>query len=198
MESEYTLNFQSQLVPLLQSISPACAQEPKKKIEIEMNNIALLDRLPLQHLSRNNLIQFSDHLLVDHPAIDGQHKSIFDLGIKVFEMMTYKVLPRAAAFVNSSRDIQASRFSLSSVVQKLFCITNLRRMRMRNFKKLVATANVRLLLGAGSTLVWADVASRVQESNSTTHKGVLAYVAGASAALGTASPAAVAYFEYAR
>lgn len=83
MESEYTINFQGQPVVLLQSVSPACAQEPKK--EIEMNNSALLGRMPLQHLSLNNMIQFGDHLLVDHPAIDDQHKSIFDLGTKVFE-----------------------------------------------------------------------------------------------------------------
>lgn len=96
-------------------------------------------------------------------------------------MITYKVLPRAAALVLSSGDIQASGFSLSSVMQKLFCITNSRGMKMRNFKKLITTGSVGLLLGAGSTLAWADVASRVQESNSTTHKGVLAYVHDTSA-----------------
>lgn len=50
-----------------------------------MNNSALFGRMPLQHLSVNKLIPFSEHFLVDHSAIDDQHKSIFDLGIKVVE-----------------------------------------------------------------------------------------------------------------
>lgn len=83
MASKYIIDFQSQPVPLLQSISPARGQDPKK--EIEMNNSAHFGRMPLQHFSVNNLILFSEPLLVDHPAIDGQHKSIFDLGITVFE-----------------------------------------------------------------------------------------------------------------
>lgn len=50
-----------------------------------MNNTALFGRMPFQHLSLNNLIQFGDHLLVDHPVIDAQHKEIFDLGVKVHQ-----------------------------------------------------------------------------------------------------------------
>jgi hypothetical protein len=47
---------------------------------------------------------------------------------------------------------------------------------MRDFKWLLASASMGLLLAASSFNALADVASRVQESNSTTHKGVLAYV----------------------
>lgn len=50
-----------------------------------MHNNALFGRLPFQHLSLNNLIQFGDHLLVDHPVIDAQHKEIFELGVKVYQ-----------------------------------------------------------------------------------------------------------------
>ena len=50
-----------------------------------MNDTALFGRMPLQHLSLNNLIQFGDHLLVDHPVIDAQHQEIFELGVKVYQ-----------------------------------------------------------------------------------------------------------------
>ncbi|MBK7356717.1 hemerythrin domain-containing protein [Propionivibrio sp.] len=42
-------------------------------------------RIQLQHLSVNKLIQWGDHLSVDHPGIDAQHKAIFDLGSRVYE-----------------------------------------------------------------------------------------------------------------
>lgn len=50
-----------------------------------MHNSSRFGRMLLQPLALNQLIQFGDHLLVDHPAIDGQHKAIIDLGVKVFE-----------------------------------------------------------------------------------------------------------------
>ena len=50
-----------------------------------MNNSAIFGRIPVQHLSLNKLIQFGDHLLVDHPVIDAQHKEIFELGVKVYQ-----------------------------------------------------------------------------------------------------------------
>lgn len=50
-----------------------------------MNSSAQFGRLQLQHLSLANLIQFGDHLFVEHPAIDAQHKAIFDLGTGVYE-----------------------------------------------------------------------------------------------------------------
>lgn len=46
---------------------------------------ALFGRIQLQHLAVTNLIQWSDHLSVDHPGIDAQHKAIFDLGTRVYE-----------------------------------------------------------------------------------------------------------------
>lgn len=46
---------------------------------------ALFGRMQLQHLSVSNLIQWGDHLSVEHPGIDAQHKAIFDLGAKVYE-----------------------------------------------------------------------------------------------------------------
>ena len=46
---------------------------------------ALFGRIQLQHLSVNNLIQWGDHLSVEHPTIDIQHKAIFDLGTRVYE-----------------------------------------------------------------------------------------------------------------
>lgn len=46
---------------------------------------ALFGRIQLQHLSVNNLIQWGDHLCVEHPTIDIQHKAIFDLGTKLHE-----------------------------------------------------------------------------------------------------------------
>jgi len=48
-------------------------------------NNALFGRIQLQHFSITNLIQWGDHLSVEHPGIDAQHKSIFDLGTKVYE-----------------------------------------------------------------------------------------------------------------
>ena len=42
--------------------------------------------------------------------------------------------------------------------------------------KRAATVSFGILLAATACGTWADVASRVQESNSTSHKGVLAYV----------------------
>jgi hemerythrin-like metal-binding protein len=48
-------------------------------------NNALFGRLQLQHHSVNNLIQWGDHLSVEHPEIDAQHRAIFDLGTKVYE-----------------------------------------------------------------------------------------------------------------
>ncbi len=48
-------------------------------------NNALFGRVQLQHLSVTNLIQWGDHLSVDHPGIDAQHKAIFDLGTRVYE-----------------------------------------------------------------------------------------------------------------
>ncbi len=50
-----------------------------------MNTSALFGRMQLQHLSLSNLIQFGDHLFVEHPAINAQHKAIFDLGTSVYE-----------------------------------------------------------------------------------------------------------------
>lgn len=46
---------------------------------------ALFGRTQLQHLAISNLIQWGDHLSVEHPGIDAQHKAIFDLGAKVYE-----------------------------------------------------------------------------------------------------------------
>jgi len=48
-------------------------------------NTALFGRVQTQHLSVTNLIQWGDHLSVEHPGIDAQHKAIFDLGAKVYE-----------------------------------------------------------------------------------------------------------------
>ena len=50
-----------------------------------MDNNVLFGRMQLQHLSLSNLIQFGDHLFVDHPVIDAQHKVIFKLGVSVYE-----------------------------------------------------------------------------------------------------------------
>ncbi len=50
-----------------------------------MDTSALFGRMQLQHLSLSNLIQFGDHLFVEHPAIDAQHRAIFDLGATVYE-----------------------------------------------------------------------------------------------------------------
>lgn len=46
----------------------------------------IFGRIQLQHLSVNNLIQWGDHLSVGHHEIDAQHKAIFDLGTKVYEI----------------------------------------------------------------------------------------------------------------
>jgi len=50
-----------------------------------MSNNALFGRMQLQHLSLGRLIQFGDHLFVDHPVIDAQHKLIFNLGVSVYQ-----------------------------------------------------------------------------------------------------------------
>jgi hemerythrin-like metal-binding protein len=48
-------------------------------------NNALFGRLQLQHHSVSNLIQWGEHLSVEHPEIDAQHRAIFDLGTRVYE-----------------------------------------------------------------------------------------------------------------
>jgi hemerythrin len=48
-------------------------------------NSALFGRIQLQHHSVNNLIQWGDHLSVEHPEIDAQHKALFDLGTELYE-----------------------------------------------------------------------------------------------------------------
>jgi hemerythrin-like metal-binding protein len=48
-------------------------------------NAALFGRVPMHHHALNNLIQWGDHLSVEHPGIDAQHKAIFDLGTRVYE-----------------------------------------------------------------------------------------------------------------
>ena len=49
-----------------------------------MNN-ALFGQNQLQGHSIKSLIQWGDHLSVDHPEIDAQHKALFDLGMSVYE-----------------------------------------------------------------------------------------------------------------
>lgn len=46
---------------------------------------ALFSRIQLQQFSVNHLIQWGDHLSVEHSGIDAQHKAIFDLGTRVYE-----------------------------------------------------------------------------------------------------------------
>jgi hemerythrin len=50
-----------------------------------MNEGSPFGRMPLQHLPLSQLMQFGDHLRVDHASLDAQHKAIFDLGLKVYE-----------------------------------------------------------------------------------------------------------------
>ena len=50
-----------------------------------MDASAGFGRMQLQHLTLGNLIQFGDRLFVEHPALDAQHKAIFDLGTNVYE-----------------------------------------------------------------------------------------------------------------
>lgn len=49
-----------------------------------MNN-TLFGQNQLQGHSIKNLIQWGDHLSVDHPEIDAQHKALFDLGMSVYD-----------------------------------------------------------------------------------------------------------------
>ncbi|MCM8595254.1 bacteriohemerythrin [Accumulibacter sp.] len=46
---------------------------------------ALSGRVQLQHLAIGSLIQWGDHLSVDHPGIDAQHRAIFDLGAGIYD-----------------------------------------------------------------------------------------------------------------
>ena len=46
---------------------------------------ALFDRVQRQNSSVNNVIQWGEHLSVEHPVIDAQHKAIFDLGSDFYE-----------------------------------------------------------------------------------------------------------------
>ena len=48
-------------------------------------NAGLFGRIPIQHHALSNLIQWGDHLSVEQPGIDAQHKAIFELGTKVYE-----------------------------------------------------------------------------------------------------------------
>jgi hemerythrin-like metal-binding protein len=49
-----------------------------------MNHSSIFGGISLQHLSLSRLLQFGDHLVVEHPEIDAQHKAIFELGIGVY------------------------------------------------------------------------------------------------------------------
>lgn len=55
-----------------------------REIKMHTSN-ALFGRMQIQQYSINNLIQWGNHLSVEYPGIDGQHKAIFDLGTKVYE-----------------------------------------------------------------------------------------------------------------
>lgn len=46
---------------------------------------ALSGRVQLQHFAVGSLIQWGDHLSVDHPGIDAQHRVIFDLGAGIYD-----------------------------------------------------------------------------------------------------------------
>ena len=48
-------------------------------------NKSFFGRMPMQHHSLTNLIQWGTHLSVGDQAIDAQHKAIFDLGTQVHE-----------------------------------------------------------------------------------------------------------------
>lgn len=49
-----------------------------------MSDKNLSSRVQAQRSSVKNLINWGDHFSVDHPAIDAQHKAIFDLGADVY------------------------------------------------------------------------------------------------------------------
>lgn len=53
--------------------------------KVTVNNSAQFGRMQLQHLSLSKLFQLGDHLFVEHPAIDAQHKAIFCVGTNVYE-----------------------------------------------------------------------------------------------------------------
>lgn len=50
-----------------------------------MNDGSPFGRMPLKHLSLSNLLQYGDHLKVDHAALDAQHRAILELGVKVHD-----------------------------------------------------------------------------------------------------------------
>lgn len=50
-----------------------------------MNHSTPFRRAAMLDLPLGNLIRFGDHLLVGHPAIDAQHKAMYQLGIGVYE-----------------------------------------------------------------------------------------------------------------
>ena len=54
-------------------------------------------RVQLQHFAVHNLVQWGDHLSVEHPGIDAQHRAIFELGTKIYDNW------RAGAKVNVLR-----------------------------------------------------------------------------------------------
>ena len=50
-----------------------------------MDDNAPFGRMQLQRLSLADLVRFGDHLFVEHPEIDAQHRTIFDLGTGAYE-----------------------------------------------------------------------------------------------------------------
>ena len=50
-----------------------------------MHQPAPFGRLAIQHLSLGRLLQFGEHLRVEHPVIDAQHSAIFQAGVDVYE-----------------------------------------------------------------------------------------------------------------
>ena len=52
---------------------------------MSIDDYSLFGRIQLQCQSVSNLIQWGEHLSVEHPEIDSQHEAIFNLGTNVYE-----------------------------------------------------------------------------------------------------------------
>lgn len=52
---------------------------------MRMNHSGPFGRVPVRQPALDTLIQFGQQLMVDHPAIDAQHKAIFQVGVGAYE-----------------------------------------------------------------------------------------------------------------
>ncbi len=75
------------------------------------NNGAFFGRVPMMQYSLKNLVQWGEHLSVDHPGIDAQHEVIFNLVGEVHDLWRCNAsLIELSAVVDKLADVLGNHF----------------------------------------------------------------------------------------